>query len=427
MTFALTEGLNSVAAEYLLNASKNVLGEGKWRDGIRTIAQTVSRENPERAYRLFSDLKDEGSKDALYKELIGNFSLDNLDLLFKLAEEKRYASGGFEEYQRRYKEVVNKALTIEGRDEAKVGDVKLGKYLYRNLVNEHFTSDDKINWKAKIESEDVLELERLAVLHVDKFNLIIQREGRNIYAPLRLKWAQARWKEDPLFAYSLFIQLNYDGKEVVTCAKTAFEKMYSKDSSVRREDRIGIRDYHIDAFYDDLSKKDLTLRKIAARDSRDKSKLAKLARSSETRKDYKEAYDLAFEAGLGENDALVERARAQLYSESINEARKRSDRGRISFYWLKKEDRVGHEFVYDRVIRRRPGTAFTIAKAINDEPRMERSRAAILEKHEPKEALRFFSDEVKDRSGYERALGLLATQYGTTQAELMLLAPYSEK
>ena len=51
LPFALTEGLNYVAAEYLLNASKNVLGVGKWRDGIRTIAQTVSRENPERAMK----------------------------------------------------------------------------------------------------------------------------------------------------------------------------------------------------------------------------------------------------------------------------------------------------------------------------------------------------------------------------------------
>lgn len=449
---ALREDFDYRVSETLLFRVKENVGEEKYKAGIRTIASRIQKEHPDKAVKLFEAVEDYKSIKLLYDSLKANFSLDNLHLLVSIIKDKWWKVGiGTDDKLKGptddLKEIVNKALQAQGREDPKR---QLGKYLFGLLLDGQVTLDD----------ENTAEVRRLTVLNLDKNDFNPERsastrfgEKRQPYKDLELDWAKVYWQEEPIFAYKLFLEHKYDSKEVIDCAEKAVRQMHvlGKHHSQNQETPNITLD-HLAQVLTILKPEELELRqsvalrikyalqgkeldeKTTATLESARTELRNLSLRYKELGENKEAYRLWFEGNGSDDHIKIQEVREKLFGADTQEIAggEKANQGiyTLKFNWLEKKDNVGYKLICERFFLNRPYVVYLLAKQREDEAMMTKARDHILSRSTPEETLKLFTDytgQPRDQIAYDYAVASLSKHHGVSGDDLALLITKEEK
>jgi len=388
------------------------------------LGKRVQKKIPEEAFHLFLGAGNTEAIDGLYQHLDRDFSLGNLDLMFAMIEEVYRTNHDYDTKTSRIKTTVKKAIPLVKED-----NKKIGKRLY-DLVEED---------GVKISAKERRKLERLTVQDLSIYDfkprIEVGRSQESPYKNLELLWAKTHWEKEPIAAYDIFLEKNYNGKEVIPCAKKALVEMYFTERSHSPHDKshMDLSKKHLQQIMDETSKYDYKVRAKLADLLNDKEeflRLGKIYAGSRNNYDQEKSYNLLIQGGMPTEDPLIDNLRKQLINDDINEAAKR-DWGVPSFHWHDSKDVQGVKQIYEALIKGTngqawPEKAFTFVQENGSPELVERARELILKSKAPLATIKFFQEN-GDEIGYNTALSSLAKEYDVPKDQVRQLVGNVQK
>ncbi|MBI2582519.1 hypothetical protein HYV87_05325, partial [Candidatus Woesearchaeota archaeon] len=221
----------------------------------------------------------------------------------------------------------------------------------------------------------------------------------------RLLWAKTHFEHDPRSAYSLFVQHNYDGPEVLDAVKAGLEREWRPHDN-QKLSLDSVKPEHLLAVYEQVS---LSTKAGIASHLKDSEKLKELSRQYAQEGNLRFSYNLWIEGQADLEDRFFTDVRERLIAEEVESSY-------VSFSFLNKADTKGYQRVIDLVFEQKPFQAYGLAHAVQDEERLQRTREQLI-RVAPERALQQFQEK-NDVVGKNAALDALARKYEIPRAQM---------